>query len=922
MRKIFANLKSVVALAVVAAMTLSVSCMYDDTALTKRVNKVEKDLAALTERVNALENKSINDLLNGAAVITGYAKDEAGNVTLTLSNGETVTVLAEAETLQYRVTDGVLEISADGQTWVAVTAAPDAVVKKAVVNEDGTVTITLADGTEFTVAKAELIECEATRSGVYVPAGESKDVRITINDAVVDINIMNQPLGWSASVEEYVEVEDDDFGGGFMPLAVGGKDYVIRINAPAASFEAAATEGVVSVHFNTAAGACKVLSINVNLAKLALEIDKQGNITIVNSLVEMKRSMIFGEYEDFANFFLGVVYKSDFEELGGVEDIINYGLPYAMIARDNLVNLFNKPYEEGVYEEDVTKFTFEELLAEFASVGVNDVTYTIGNDYVVFIAMANKIGEVDLNRVVEALDYTALKVAAEKVEGSETWNGADYKFTFMGYDAAIIGYVPQYQVDMYIESGQCSDLDSFYDLYIAEAENYGFPAIGSPITFDMGPWENQLITAAELSQFYGAILPNTEYRLYALCLNMEDVGVKTFTHEDIYDFGTFTTTNLEAGDFAVVAESELVSWGEYGVEANITLSENVTLSTYDIYYEPAMDVETRVNEMMENAYFQPNPMINIYQYVGDADEFYVAIIGVNAYGQYAYEEVKFSLEPEQPAEPVDVVATGAAARYDSNNSYATIVDFQLPNEETASVAFRTGDGGWDMDLCFNKGLNYINAGQWNTYGDKGTSPVWYTNAYLNGSQAEVKGAIEVGYADGAYSFTFSIGNYNVTYTGAVEGLVEPEVTSADLEQPEEGGESVDRSNINFVLCTEEGVAPVVYAGSGYCDFALWDGEKNFIRIELNDEGGYPVNGKTYPFSPDNGYDFGTMSGNGVWVCLNGVAPYSLPEYNAIVPTSGTLDVTVTDGVYTMVLDFVLPDGSKFGGTFEGAIDFK
>ena len=48
MRKIFANLKSVVALAVVAAMTLSVSCMYDDTALTKRVDKVEKDLAALT----------------------------------------------------------------------------------------------------------------------------------------------------------------------------------------------------------------------------------------------------------------------------------------------------------------------------------------------------------------------------------------------------------------------------------------------------------------------------------------------------------------------------------------------------------------------------------------------------------------------------------------------------------------------------------------------------------------------------------------------------------------------------------------------------------------------------------------------------------------------------------------------------------
>lgn len=642
MRKIFATLKSVVAAALVVSMTLAVSCSYDDTPIKNDIKNLKGDLAKLTERVNALENKSIDDLLNGAAVITDVTVNETtGDTVITLSNGKTVTVLAEAEALQYRVTDGVLEISADGQTWVAVTAAPEAVVKSVVVNEDGTVTITLADETQFTVAKAELIECEATRSGVYVPAGEYKDVRFTINDAVVDINIMNQPLGWSATVEEYVEVEDDDFGGGMMPLAVGGKDYVVRINAPDASFEAAATEGVVSVHFNTAAGACKVLSINVNIAKLTFEVDKRGNITIVNSLVEKKGNYMIGYHDDFANFFLGIVYKSDFEEYGSIKGIANYGAPYSMIARDNLVNLFNKPYEVGVYEEDVTKFTVEELFAEFASVSVNDVTYTVGNDYVVFMAMADEYGEADLNRV-EALDYTALKVVAEKVEGSETWNGADYKFTFMGYDAAVIGYVPQSEVDMSIELGRCSDLNSFYDLYIANAENQGFPVIGTPITFDMGPWENQLITAAELSQFYGAILPNTEYRLYALCLNFEDVGVKTFTHEDIYDFGTFTTTGLEAGDFAVVAESELVSWDNTGVKANITLSENVALSTYEIYYEPAVDVELRIEEMMEFAYFQPNPVINVYQYVGDREEIYVAIIGVNADGQYAFEEVKFS----------------------------------------------------------------------------------------------------------------------------------------------------------------------------------------------------------------------------------------------------------------------------------------
>lgn len=653
MRKIFATLKSVVAAALVVSMTLAVSCSYDDTAVKKDIKNLKGDLAKLTERVVALENAAkaqaptLEELLDGKAVIVEVTTNENGDQIIKLSNGKEITVLAPAscecdEPLQYRVVDGVLEVSADGTNWVAINGvAAEQVVADVVINEDGTATIKLANGEEFTVGVAELIECEATRSGVYVPAGEYKDVRFTINDAVVDINIMNQPLGWSATVEEYVEVEDDDFGGGMLPLAVGGKDYVVRINAPAASFEAAATEGVVSVHFNTAAGACKVLSINVNIAKLTFEVDKRGNITIVNSLVEKKGNYMMGYHDDFANFFLGIVYKSDFEEYGSIKGIANYGAPYSMIARDNLVNLFNKPYEVGVYEEDVTKFTVEELFAEFASVGVNDVTYTIGNDYVVFMAMADEYGEADFNRV-EALDYTALKVVAEKVEGSETWNGADYKFTFMGYDAAVIGYIPQSEVDMSIELGRCSDLNSFYDLYIANAENQGFPVIGSPITFDMGPWENQLITAAQLSQFYGAILPNTEYRLYALCLNFEDVGVKTFTHEDIYDFGTFTTTGLEAGDFAVVAESELVSWDKTGVKANITLSENVALSTYEIYYEPAWDVELRVEEMMEFAYFQPDPIINVYQYVGDREEIYVAIIGVNADGQYAFEEVKLS----------------------------------------------------------------------------------------------------------------------------------------------------------------------------------------------------------------------------------------------------------------------------------------
>ena len=57
MRKIYSTLKSVVAGTLVAAMTLAASCSYDDTAIKKDVEQIKTDLATLTERVDALEDK-------------------------------------------------------------------------------------------------------------------------------------------------------------------------------------------------------------------------------------------------------------------------------------------------------------------------------------------------------------------------------------------------------------------------------------------------------------------------------------------------------------------------------------------------------------------------------------------------------------------------------------------------------------------------------------------------------------------------------------------------------------------------------------------------------------------------------------------------------------------------------------------------
>ena len=403
MRKFFTTLKSVVAASVIAAMTLAASCSYDDGAITERVDKVEKDLAALTERVAALEKRlgeevdALKALIDGKTVVTEVTKDAEGNTVINLSNGEKVTVFAgcdcepstpcECDPLEYRVVDGVLEVSADGENWIAVKVAPECVVAEVVVNDDNTVTITLANGEEFTVVKAELIEFNSTRAQAYVKAGETKEISFTINDSVADINIMNQPLGWKATVEAAVADEeaaegDENVDPGMGILAAGGTEFVLKVTAPSADFVAtgyADKEGFVSVHFNTAAGACKVAKLQVNLAEITLDVDKAGNVTITNTLVD---TYLYSDpwdpwgnselISEFNNYYLAVMPLDYYTE--DLESIYNaswgeFNVPCAGGWINNIyMNLNDRNpmtvYEEGVTESWTVVATVEEIPIE------------------------------------------------------------------------------------------------------------------------------------------------------------------------------------------------------------------------------------------------------------------------------------------------------------------------------------------------------------------------------------------------------------------------------------------------------------------------------------------------------------------------------------------------------------------------------
>lgn len=696
MRKIFANLKSVVALAVVAAMTLSVSCMYDDTALTKRVDKVEKDLAALTEKVNGLNGQEVTleGLLAGNAVVVSVEKNEAGDTVVTLSNGKSFTVLAECEGLQYRTENGVLEISADGETWVAVTANASCLVQEVVTNADGTVTIVFADGTEFTSAVAELIECAATRAQVYVLPEETKAVPFTINDAVEDINVMNQPNGWKASVEAA------------ETRAAGGTDYVLNITGPAKGNVYADKEGVVSVHFNTAAGACKVLNVAVNLAELTLTVDKAGNIHIENSIAE---SEVYGDevWTDFAPIQIGVITKPCYDAfLAGTLDMSaaaeNGDIVYTAWGFSNVVDL--QYYEEGVCEKAIYDLT----VADVGNMFYPKYQFVPGNEYVIFLYTEDSVDMASgymfpvLETAIVA-EYKSVLVDVVIVEDSVSWNGATLNMSFSGFTNYLVGWVSTAYVDECISYELCTDLDSFFDMYLKSPMggglNYSIGAIlpqGMPIGTEL--------KLSELSQYSitgeaPGVDPETEYYLFVYPFNMEsmmDIYTLTPTHDDVYLFGTFTTTGLVKGDFVVEA-AYTPSYGSYVMSVDVAFEEEYTVY-YAFYSESAADVDARVAQVMEDCYYPEagtSAYVEAYNY-GVYPQ-YLSMVVINAAGEYVYVEKLF----EGP-KPTELTFTDVEVIKNNTNLTYTFSDA----ENTLAITFWNQEGNSLADGTYTLGSNF------------------------------------------------------------------------------------------------------------------------------------------------------------------------------------------------------------------------
>ena len=913
MRKIYSTLKSVVAATLVAAMTFAASCSYDDTGVINQIEEIKVDLEALAQRVTALENKlqteveNLQALIDGQVVIVDVETDAEGNQTIKLSDGSTITVLAPVECtcepstpcqcdpLEYRVNaDGVLEVSPDGINWVAITGVtPECVVANVVV-EDGIATITLADGASFKTAVAELVEFEAAKSAIYVKSAETISVPFAINDAVEDINVMNQPLGWKATIE--------------VPTrAVGGMDYVLNVTGPAKDFlQYAEKSGKVSIHFNTAAGACKVMTVDVELAAIDLQVDKAGNITITNTMVDRYERENWGQVEyieEFNNYYFAVVGLDDFEACGGdLESVYNsnwgeFNIPAAASYIQNFfANVGENDYNNAIFadgenEKWTVNFTVEEVIDYLD--WDDQMTYE-GNSFVVCVIPTdvNNYGSLVWDDMI-AVPFKQLAISIVENVDNRVFNSAYFDVTLRGAESYYIYPVSKAEVEMYINEYQYyASVEEYYwtmlESFLAEPNWYTF---GFKIESDV---VEENIALADLlaytSEFYHfETAPATEYYM---CLFALEEGRTEYTMEDlhIYEFATADLVKAENPIEATIVLSEDTNL--FAINVDVTVSENVNTVYYG-WFEEEMPAEDLKAELIRMAYSRTEDDFAESGYTfplgtsvdAPNTKRYLGLLVIDAQGNYTLyneelyskevvmNEADFSIESvEFTTEAVTVTLAGLEdLEVKAYKYYIISVNgdsyYQKTEEECQDIAYNSNDYKYgsteEYPIVITRTSDYKYSFAPDTY----------------------KLAVGVEFADGSYSKCV-YGEYEFAAEGGNEETETPYFTTALR------WGSWNDMNLKFT------------------------GEDTDLSVVLNLYGFTSQDTKCFtPGTYSVGVSYGCIYAAGYSNVKNEVTGETIGNM-----TSGSVTISEVDGKYRFDIDVILNDSEPFKAVFEGLID--
>ncbi len=668
---------------------------------------------------------------------------------------------------QFKVEGENIMVSIDGgATWVesglSAAAAGAQIFTGVVVNDNNTVTFTLADGSTFDVVIAELIEFNSTRAQSYIKAGETKEISFTVNDAVADINIMNQPLGWKATVEAAVADEeaaegDENVDPGMGILAAGGTEFVLKVTAPSSEFVAtgyAEKEGFISVHFNTAAGACKVAKLQVNLAEITLDVDKAGNVTITNTLVDTYLySDWWGNSElisEFNNYYLAVMPLDYYTE--DLESIYNaswgeFNVPSAGGWINNIyMNLNDRNqytyYEEGVTESWTVVATVEEIIDYLDWYG--NLTYE-GESFMVLVIPTDveNNGTLLLDQALAA-PFKQLNVNVVENEAERKFNNAYFNVTLRGGLAYNLFPVAVAEIEEYIAMEYYTSVENYFEMamqqYVAQPQ---WSSFGFKVSTDVAESNIALMDLLGYTLDYApyfAIEPNTEY---VMAIFTEQEGKTEYTSEDLKYVYFATADIVEAATPAeyTIEYNNQRTYTNIGV--NITVPEDTAVAYTRWYTEEYMELDLLKADLIENGYDRTDfEMGYTFSTSTAADKAaavrYLGLLIVNADGEYTLVQEELTSK--------EVVYNAATLAIDK---------VEFPGDGTAKVYF-SGIEGLEIDYIHFYSSDVANTSSYyKNLTEEELADIAYSDNWLYRTASDNSNPVVIPY-DVAYD-TFEIG---------------------------------------------------------------------------------------------------------------------------------------------------------------------
>lgn len=819
---------------------------------------------------------------------------------------------AVAPQFQVNTETGEIEVSIDGgQTWVSsglsASATGAQLFTGVKVNDNNTVTFTLVDGTSFDVVIAELIEFNTTRGQLYVKAGETKEISVTINDAVADVNVMNQPLGWKAEIAlaENNEEGDDNLDDNMGVLAVGGTEFVLKVTGPSQDFINAGyaeEKGYITVHFNSDNGSCKVGKVAVELASIVLDVTKEGMVTVTSTWVDeyLYSSWAGDEWiQEFNNYYVCIMPLEYYvEDLASIWNASWWEFNVPCVG-GWINNFFYNVNEEFNTTDKATyavgeneKWTFQASVEDI--IGVLDwggtMTYE-GNSFAVIIVPTDPQSYGSL--LIDQALVDTFKQVNVNVEVTETaWNEAYLNATLRGGNAYHFNIENKDELNRMIENGWYADIETYYNDYIYYWQNYNSQFGGYTLTQDVVAENisfNDLINYGEEYPYLYELAPNSTYIVAIL---VEEDEKTDYSYEDLIIF-EFTTEDLVAAtepfEYTIVRNDEDCTY--FNIFADVTVSENV-VGVYSAWLNEEMLEPAELKDYLVKNGWLKNDFSMGYTYtlnttVNNAgDEKYLSLLLVDAEGNYQVASQLIASKEVVVNEEVEVTIENVV--FNSDMYAGKVADITLGGLEgvefTQIQAYVCATNGYSYYLRSEEQLQDI------AYGTD-----WMYKKYYENPFTVVQTADYTSYAIKDSTYIIAVG---VQFAdGTVSAPIYKEVAFSDSEEEPAGD----------LVFTSAKYAGDVY-GSKQLTFTTADGFA--VNFGLKSDNNY-LEEKFYNY--EYASDF-SDDGRG-YISMNGSSWEGFDLSWAIF----TMDVKIVDGVYNITLN-ATHDAQVATGTYVGDIE--